>query len=182
MRKGPWCQKLKLDAIQKINETLSSSTNEIIQYLGIAADEPKRIKTHEKRPDIKLPLVELGWEEDLCGLWCKYSDLLAPTYSSGQRDGCWFCHNQGVGQLRLLRRNYPDLWKKMMTWDNDSPETFHSDGKTVHLYDLRFHAEDLSLVPADCKFRWDMLNSKVRRACALDGMKQSLLNLLEVSP
>lgn len=101
MQQGPWCQKLKLDVAKQAEATKSKP--KMIQYLGIAADEPKRIEIHKKRPDIRLPLVELGWEEEPCGLWCKYSGLLSLTYTGAARDGCWFCHNQSVGQLRKLR-------------------------------------------------------------------------------
>jgi len=105
-------------------------------------------------PSIKLPLVELGWEEDLCGLWCKYSGLLSPTYDTGTRDGCWFCHNQGPSQLRLLRKNYPHLWDLLLKWDKDSPVPFNSSGRTVHDYDARFEMEDLGLLDPTKRFFW----------------------------
>lgn len=96
-------------------------------------------------------------DEGLCGLYCQYNDILAPTYESSCRDGCWFCHNQGVNSLRLLRRNYPDLWTLLMKWDLDSPSTYHADGHTVHDFDFRFQLEDEGKVPTDRRFRWKML-------------------------
>lgn len=131
----------------------------IVQYLGIAADEPERIARHTK-PGIVLPLVEIGWDEAYCRQWCEENDLLSPIYTTATRDGCWFCHNQGVQQLRLLRKNYPDLWALLMKWDTDSPVTFHPDGHTVHDFDLRFSMEDMELIPTDRKFRWAMLTDK----------------------
>lgn len=83
-----------------------------MEYLGIAADEPKRFGQLNERK--RAPLVEFGIDEGLCGLYCQYADMLSPTYETSCRDGCWFCHNQGVDQLRLLRRNYPDLWALLM--------------------------------------------------------------------
>ena len=133
----------------------------IVQYLGIAADEPERIKRHT-RPGIVLPLVEIGWDEAYCRKWCEENDLLSPIYTNAARGGCWFCHNQGVEQLRSLRRDYPDLWKILLKWDSDSPVTFKPDGHTVHDYDLRYAMEDRGLVPADRKFRWAMLKDKAR--------------------
>lgn len=108
------------------------------------------------KKDKVLPLVQIGWDEDLCGLEAQYMDMLAPTYTDGQlRDGCWFCHNQGVDQLRRLRKNYPELWKKLLRLDLDSPVTFKSDGHTVHDFDKRFQAEDDGLIKAgDKRFRW----------------------------
>ena len=128
----------------------------IVEYLGIAADEPKRFgQLNEWK---RAPLVEFGIDEDLCGLYCQYSGMLSPTYETSFRDGCWFCHNQGVNQLRLLRRNYPDLWSLLMKWDLDSPVTFKADGHTVHDFDRRFELEDMGKVPADNTFRWKMID------------------------
>ena len=131
----------------------------IVQYLGIAADEPKRIERHKKNSNVILPLVEIGWNEKYCRKWCEENDLLSPIYTSSARGGCWFCHNQSIEQLRLLRKNYPDLWQLLLKWDKDSPVTFHADGHTVHDFDRRFSMEDLGLVPADSTFRWAMLDS-----------------------
>ena len=128
----------------------------IVEYLGIAADEPKR---HGQLNDKKrAPLVEFGIDEDLCGLYCRYADMLSPSYETSCRDGCWFCHNQGVNQLRLLRRNWPDHWALLMKWDLDSPVTFKADGHTVHDFDRRFQMEDERLIPTDRTFRWEMLD------------------------
>lgn len=131
----------------------------IVQYLGIAADEPERIARHQK-PGFMLPLVEIGWDEAYCRQICEENDLLSPVYTDSARGGCWFCHNQGVDQLRLLRKTYPDLWALLLKWDLDSPTTFKPDGHTVHDYDLRFQLEDESKVPADRKFRWKMITKE----------------------
>lgn len=133
--------------------------NNTIQYLGIAADEPERIERHKGKPGIVLPLVDIGWNEAYCRQWCEENDLLSPIYTNTARGGCWFCHNQGIDQLRLLRKEYPELWELLLKWDWDSPVTFHPDGRTVHDFDLRFYAEDLGLVPADRRFRWKVLDN-----------------------
>jgi hypothetical protein len=57
-----------------------------VQYLGIAADEPERIERHTK-PGIKLPLVEIGWDEAYCRKWCEENDLLSPIYTTATRGG-----------------------------------------------------------------------------------------------
>jgi hypothetical protein len=131
---GPWCQsRLKEHVLSKIGR-------KNIQYIGIAADEPNRFHNITKRK--RAPLVEFGIEEDLCGLYCRYNDILAPVYENGCREGCWFCHNQGLGQLRLLRKQYPEYWALMLKWDKDSPVSFKPDGTTVHDLDRRFALED----------------------------------------
>jgi hypothetical protein len=142
----------------------------IVQYLGIASDEPERIERHEKKKGIMLPLVMAGWDEAYCRKWCEERDLLSPIYTSATRGGCWFCHNQGVGQLRLLRKNYPDLWALLLKWDLDSPTTFKADGHTVHDFDKRFQLEDEGIIHKDDIFRWDFLEKHPNRQMRLDEL------------
>lgn len=56
--KGAWCNdRLKLKALNKIRS--GHSFDDVVQYLGIAFDEPVRIARHS-HPGVKLPLVEIG--------------------------------------------------------------------------------------------------------------------------
>ena len=128
-----------------------------MEYLGIAADEPNRFGQLDARK--RAPLVEFGIEEDLCGLHCQYNGILLPSYETSCRDGCWFCHNQGIDQLRNLWKNYPDYWKLLLKWDADSPITFKADGHTVHDFDRRFQMEAGRKIPMDRTFRWAMLEN-----------------------
>ena len=155
--KGAWCNsKLKMRAVQKVQ-----SASDSISYIGIAADEPSRF--HNLTGRKCSPLVEAGWTEAMCREWCEQNDLLSPIYTSAARGGCWFCHNQSVDQLRLLRRNYPEYWELLLKWDADSPVSFKSDGHTVHDYDRRFRWEDEgSIDPNDRRFRWAWLDSGVQ--------------------
>lgn len=139
--------------------TTGGSRN-IVEYLGIAADEPDWFgQLNEWK---RAPLVEFGIEEELCGLHCKYEGILAPSYEVSCRDGCWFCHNQGVNSLRQLRRDYPDLWALLLKWDADSPVSFKADGRTVHDYDRRFQLEDEGLISQHEKFYWRMLDGNLQ--------------------
>lgn len=160
VRRGQWCQQLKPFSKKPLNEGRKIN---IVQYLGIAADEALRIKRHIGKPNIILPLVEIGWREDLCGLISGYQDLLSPSYDNSTRDGCWFCHNQSVGQLRLLRKNHPDLWTLLLKWDLDSPVSFKPDGHTVHDYDRRFAMEDEGIVSKDDPWKWKYLKTPPRQ-------------------
>lgn len=188
-----WCQDLKnewlprddLSMVQKTQDrqgadpfsdgrdTTRPKKTKIVEYLGIAADEPKRFGQLNARK--RAPLVEFDIDEELCGLYCRHNGILGPSYETSFRDGCWFCHNQGVGQLRLLWKNYPDLWAILMKWDLDSPTTFKADGHTVHDYDLRFRMEQERLVPTGRSFRWSMLE-KPPAFVALEGEQTTFLN------
>lgn len=151
-QKGPWCNdRLKLAALKKARQ----ETDGTVSYIGIAVDEPNRF--HNLSETKRSPLVEAKWTEAMCRDWCEQNDLLSPIYTTATRGGCWFCHNQGVEQLRLLRRNYPEYWALMLKWDKASPVTFRPDGHTVHDFDRRFELEDGGLVPTDRTFRWKMI-------------------------
>lgn len=146
-----WCNsELKISPMNKLKK-------DCISYLGIAVDEPGRF--HNLTDTKRSPLVEAGWTEQKCRIWCEENGLLSPIYISSERGGCWFCHYQGVQQLRLLRKNYPKYWALMLKWDTDSTRSFHSDGHTVHEFDQRFQLEDEGFLSADDKtFRWSMLD------------------------
>ncbi len=156
--KGSWCAR-------DLKGAKSDPKTGEVYYIAIAADEPKRCGQLGERK--KSPLVEAGWTEAMCYDWCKKNNLLAPTYNTSARDGCWFCPKQPTDQLRKLYHTRPDLWALMLKWDKDSPTTFkagHTDkktgrfvsGRTVHDYDRRFAAEDRGEVPADRRFRWKL--------------------------
>lgn len=151
VRVGMWCNsRLKVSALSKAQK------NATAVYIGIASDEPERFHNLTKKK--RSPLVEAGWTEEMCRKWCEENDLLSPIYATATRGGCWFCQNQGIDQLRFLRKNNPDLWALLLKWDMDSPVSFKPDGHTVHDFDKRFEAEEKGLVPADRKFRWKMLD------------------------
>ena len=90
-------------------------------------------------------------------------DLLSPIYTDSERGGCWFCHNQGIDQLRLLRKRYPERWELLLKWDKVSPVAFRSDGHTVLDFEKRFTLEDEGLLDAgDTTFRWSMLDAPLQ--------------------
>lgn len=152
--RGAWCNdRLKTGLLNKINKGN-------ICYIGIASDEPNRF--HNLTGEKISPLVEAGWAEDMCREWCIKNDLLSPIYTTATRGGCWFCHNQSISQLRLLRKNYPELWRLLLKWDTDSPVSFKPDGHTVHDFDLRFRIEDEGLIDPKATFRWSMLDDDLQ--------------------
>ena len=154
--KGPWCNdRLKIAGLKKAKET----TKDCISYIGIAADENKRFKVLNE--DNLSPLKEIGWTEQDAKQWCIENNLLSPIYQTTDRGGCWFCHNQGVNQLRQLRHNYPELWSLMLKWDNDSPVSFHADGHTVHDFEKRFILEDEGFISKNERFRWSMIDEEL---------------------
>ena len=137
-RMGAWCNdRLKTRPIKKYQK----KAGEHISIIGIAADETKRIDRNTA-PDKVLPLVGYNVTEAEAFEICKKAGLLSPAYNGGRaRLGCWFCHNQRVGELRRLRSEYPYLWDKLMELDRDSPVSF-TPYKTLYHYDERFRLEE----------------------------------------
>ena len=153
--KGPWCNsELKMAALK----VAQRSAKNAIWYVGIAVDEDKRF--HVLNDKKRSPLIAVGWTEADCRRWCAENGLLSPTYDNFTRGGCWFCHNQGLNQLRQLRHDYPDLWQLMLKWDKDSPVRF-KERHSLSEYDKRFCLEDEGLIQADEFFRWEMLNAEL---------------------
>lgn len=149
---GRWCLKeLKLKAFPK-------NDGELVKYVGIAADETKRINNSQNASK-SLPLVDIGWTEADAMAWCAEHDLVSPSYATSFRDGCWFCPLQNTNSLRALRRDWPDMWALMLKWDKDSPITFKIDRLTVHDYDRRFALEDAGLIDPEKPFRWKLLDT-----------------------
>ena len=157
VRKGAWCHTLKNKEEFSSKPLECGGVKNTIQYLGIASDEPERIARHSVKKGIILPLVDIGWDEAYCRKWCEENGLLSPIYTTATRGGCWFCHNQGVDQLRRLRHDYPELWGHLLRLDSDSPVTFHADGHTVHDFDRRFKLEDEGWVDPNEHWRWEYL-------------------------
>ena len=155
MIKGAWCNSsLKVSVLNKIDKNA-------VSYIGIAYDEPKRFKVLSERKISPLKMAK--WTEKMCFDWCLENDLLSPIYNTSMRGGCWFCHNQSVNQLRLLRKNYPEYWNMLLSWDNDSFVKFKPDGHTVHDFEERFKLEDDGvIIPNDDCFRWIWLENDIQ--------------------
>lgn len=84
---------------------------DIIQYVGIAIDEPIRLKRLNKK-QISL-LKKYSYTEKMAYELCEKYELLSPLYKNGNRGGCWFCPNGKLKQFVHLRNNYPDMWNEL---------------------------------------------------------------------
>ena len=136
--RGPWCNsRLKVRPINRWQKEVGAH----IAIVGIAADEHKR-KGRKAVEETILPLVDYGITEAQAFDICRKADLLSPAYNGGrQRLGCWFCHNQRLGEFRRLRREHPALWKRMLELDNEAHRRF-TPRASVHDLDRRFELEE----------------------------------------
>lgn len=139
--RGPWCTSdMKRKAICEYMKTVG----ECMEIVGIAADETKRIERKTVQGKI-LPLVDYGITEAMAYDICRKVGLLSPAYESLNRErlGCWFCHNQRIGELKSLRKHHPDLWGRLLEMQADTTISFKPKATLFDL-DRRFSEEEES--------------------------------------
>jgi 3'-phosphoadenosine 5'-phosphosulfate sulfotransferase (PAPS reductase)/FAD synthetase len=86
----------------------SFSEYDIVQYVGIAIDEPERLSRLKGKVSI---LAKYGYTEAMAFEKAKEYGLLSPLYSTSFRGGCWFCPNQSLRSFIRLRKEHPHLWQ-----------------------------------------------------------------------
>lgn len=91
------------------NRTLTPDT---VQYVGIASDEPVRLR--RLQGDQVSLLEKYHYTEEDAKQLCQTAGLLSPVYAFTDRGGCWFCPNAKRKELRHLYDNHPELWAKML--------------------------------------------------------------------
>lgn len=102
----------KLKPMHRFYKTLS---DDVVQYVGIASDEKKRIERMKISDVPKISLLEkYGYTEQMAFDLCKKYGLLSPVYDFAPRGGCWFCPNARDCELRHLRNTHRDLWDKLL--------------------------------------------------------------------
>lgn len=118
---GAWCNdRLKM---QPIKEYMRKQKDQIIQYVGIAYDEPERYERLNHETHIA-PLYDLKITEKEAMEICEKYDLLSPIYKTSFRGGCWFCPKQRLSQLKWLYQEHNDLWNILKDMEKDSLNTF----------------------------------------------------------
>lgn len=85
---------------------------ELIEYVGIAADEPERLKRLDGNK-ISL-LAKYNYTEADAKKKCEEYGLLSPVYDISKRNGCWFCMNCRDSEFVWLMKNRPDLFNKLV--------------------------------------------------------------------
>lgn len=108
-----WGTTEKLRALDRYAQERNS-----IVYVGIAADEDKRI-TKERKPYKRLPLVDFGMTESDC---LDYAEKHGATWEQDgvklydilDRVSCWCCRNKNQTELKAIHDNLPNYWEKLL--------------------------------------------------------------------
>lgn len=153
-----WCTGvLKHRVVRKYLKELNKSY-EVIEYIGIAADEPKRVK------DKCYPLVEWGMTEKDCLNYCYERGFYwGGLYNIFKRVSCWCCPLQSLSELRKLRKYFPSLWKQLEEWDKKTWRSFRAD-YSVEQLNIRFDLEE----------KWIKERKNIRSKAFFHELKQTL--------
>lgn len=146
-----WCTKtLKTGIIERHLQELRE-IYEVIQYIGIAADEDYRMEREQNQdPSHRHPLREWGWVEDDALRYCYARgydweglyELKRNPKTGKARVSCWCCPLQSYEDLRILRFHFPELWEKLLDLDSRQCKKFQH-GYTVADFNRRFALEDV---------------------------------------
>lgn len=107
-----WATGHKCTALDKYK----SQYDDLVEYVGIAADETSRIKNKV------YPLVTWGMTEEDCLKYCYDRGYewvedggagAVRLYNLLDRVSCWCCSNKNIKELRNIYRFLPDYWKKL---------------------------------------------------------------------
>ena len=130
-----WCTGLLKTRV--VNAYLKELKKEydVIEYIGIAADEYKRIKNG------CYPLVEWGMTEKDCLGYCYERGFdWGGLYHMFHRVSCWCCPLQAISELRKLYEHFPELWVQLRRWDDSTWRQFRKD-YSVRELEIRFALE-----------------------------------------
>lgn len=89
------------------------------QYVGICADEEKRLIALNRTPKISL-LAQYRITQQDAKVLCESYGLLSPAYQYSKRGGCWFCPYAKEEEHTCIKRNDPDLWAEFIALEGRS--------------------------------------------------------------
>ena len=110
---------------------------------GIAADEEYRLRRKiNDRENKRYPLVDWGMTEADCLKYCYDRGFdWGGLYEKFSRVSCWCCPLQSLPGLRVLYHEFPEHWKQLKKWDNETYGQFRIDYSVEDL-EKRFDLED----------------------------------------
>lgn len=162
-----WCTgMLKTRIINRYLRKLQKDYT-VIQYIGIAADEPKRVKEY------RYPLVDWGMTETDCLAYCRERGFdWDGLYDIFSRVSCWCCPLQSLEGLRKLRRHFPELWEKLRYMDSHTWRKF-TKRYTVEQLEIRFAFEEEQQskgLPIKGKAFFDALQERLQNTNLMKGV------------
>lgn len=170
-----WCTKtLKVGIIERHLRELQEDF-EVIQYVGIAADEDYRMKRKGNQdPSHRHPLIDWGWTEADAMQYCRDKGYdWEGLYDIFNRVSCWCCPLKNYDELRRTRKHFPDLWEKLLDLDSRQCKKFQH-GYTVADFDRRFALED-ALTAAGHSIKSLAFHTDLKRLLAGEATVEGIL-------
>lgn len=138
-----WCTKMLKDIPREKYLSRLRDEYEVIEYVGLAADEGYRMQRRQNRREFcRHPLVEWGMKEEDCLKYCYERGYdWGGLYRYFRRVSCWCCPLQSLDELRQLYKHFPALWRQLGEWDGRTWRKFRKD-YSVRELEVRFDFED----------------------------------------
>lgn len=116
-----------------------------IQLVGIAYDEPQRLKKLNKSPNKVAPLVSLKMTEKDCLQYCYdkgfyWKESGVRLYDILDRVSCWCCANKNLKELANYKKHLPKYWEKLKELQKMTDRPFKSNKS---IFDIDKKLEDI---------------------------------------
>lgn len=116
---------------------------EIFEYVGIAYDEPSRIKNEVQK---LYPLIEWKMTEKDCLQYCydkgfNWKENNIELYDVLDRVSCWCCRNKNLKELKNIYMYMPEYWQKLRGIQSRIDSPMKGVGKSVFDLEERFKKE-----------------------------------------
>lgn len=114
------------------------------EYVGIAYDEPNRIKNDDKKIYL---LYDLKYTEKDCLRYCyskgySWEEDGIDLYSILDRVSCWCCANKNLKELRAYYKYLPTYWDKLKELQSKTERPFRNNKESIFDLEERFKNED----------------------------------------
>ena len=115
------------------------------EYVGIAIDEPLRLKK-ERKGNKLFPLVEWKMTEKDCLEYCyskgfEWLEDGIELYSILDRVSCWCCANKNLKELKNYYKHLPKYWNKLKELQSKTERPMKYNKYTVYDLEERFLKE-----------------------------------------
>lgn len=107
--------------IPPIKNYWKQQSDEVVQYVGIASDEEKRLVRLQGTNKTSL-LQKYKIPKCQTGKICAKHNLLSPIYEFTNRNGCWFCMNCKDAEWSHLIYNHSHLFDKLVELEQKFPD------------------------------------------------------------
>lgn len=137
-----WGTAGKQHALDKNNEKYVGCR--VYQYIGIAADEQKRVERLEEGKIA--PLSDWGITEAMCLQGCyergfEWLEEGFRLYDLLDRVSCWCCANKNLKELKNIYVNLPGYWERLKRLQSKTSRPMKGKGKSVFDLEGRFEKE-----------------------------------------